>query len=149
MSEFYLMPVGGIERNRRKERTISITEPKKTVIVDKSIYNYDDIFEKAKSQNNVLYSLENRGKVHGLFERTAKDKYVSLTRTENGGIIEKVKNGATSLIAKYTKEGKLTDLIEETGSKISFINRAGKYTEMTGKTAVEQMNNIVRGIKIV
>ena len=119
-----------------------------TVILDSKMYDYGEVFERAHFEPERLYSWEANGKVKGLFEGKG-DRFVSLTKTTDGGILEKVKKGASSLVARYTREGKLVDLVEVTPNKTTFMDMACRVTEATGMSAKTKLQNVIRGIKII
>ena len=122
---------------------------KPTVVVNSEIFDYGDVFERRHFEPERLYSWEGNGKVKGLFEAKTRDNFVSLTKTKEGGIFEKVKKGASELFARYTKEGRLVELAEVTPDKTVFINRVGKLSEETGMAAKVKLQNLIRGIKVI
>ena len=145
-----IYPIGFSFNTNRYQNSdlVQKTQQKTTVILDEKIYDYGDIFEKKNFEPNRLYSWEGNGKVKGLFEGKG-DSFVSLTKTSEGGIFEKIKNGASTLIARYTREGKLTDLVEVTPNKTTFIDMSGKLSEATGTAARTKLQHVIKGIVIV
>lgn len=119
-----------------------------TIILDSKIYDYGDVFERAHFEPERLYSWESNGKVIGLFEGKG-DSFVSLTRTFEGGIIEKVKKGTNSLIARYTPMGKLTDLVEITPNKMAFLDVSGRLAEAKGLQAKIKLQNVIKGLVVI
>lgn len=122
---------------------------KNTMVIDADKFDYGDVFEKNKFESGRLYSLEANGKVKGLFESKNGKDFISLTKTFDGGILEKVKNGESVLMARYSNKGMLTDLAEIIGDKITFIERSGKITEASGFGAKMKLQSFIKGIKIV
>ena len=122
---------------------------KSTVILDTSVYDFGEIFEKKHFDSNVLYSWENKGRVKGLFEGKNSDNFVSLTKTFDGGIFEKIKKGASTMMARYNCEGRLVELAEITPNKATFIDRTGTLSEKVGAAAKAEIQNFIRGIKVI
>lgn len=122
---------------------------KNTIVIDANIFDYGDVFEKKKFETGKLYSLEASGKVKGLFEGAKNGDFVSLTKTFEGGLLEKIKNGATTMFARYSKNGELTDLVEMAGDKFIFMSHSGQVSEAVGHSAQAKLRNVIKGIKII
>ena len=146
-----ICPIGLSFNTNRYSRSDLVSKPQHipTVILDCEKYDFGDIFEKRHFDPDVLYSWEDKGKVKGLFEGKNSENFVSLTKTFDGGILEKIKKGASSMIARYTKEGKLVELAEITPDKAIFIDRADELCEATGAAAKVKLQHFIKGIKVV
>lgn len=149
MSEKIIPPVFSPSVNVYSGVGATKSTPKPTMVIDANILDYGDVFEKRNFEPGRLYSLEKNGKVKGLFEGKKNGDFVSLTRTQGDGILEKVKTGATTLMARFSQGGGLTDLVEIAGDKMTFISRGGHLSEAVGRDAQIKLSNIVRGIKVL
>lgn len=145
-----ICPIGFSFVTNRYSKSDLACKPQKmpTVILDSKIYDYGEVFEKAHFESERLYSWESNGKIKGLFEGKG-DSFVSLTRTFEGGILEKTKKGESSLLARYTPFGKLTNLVEITPNKMTFLDTSGKLVEATGMLAKTKLQNVIKGIVVI
>lgn len=146
-----ISPIGLSFNTNRYSRSDLVNKPqyKPTVILDSNIYDFGETFECVHFEPNRLYSWEGNGKVKGLFEAKNKDNFISLTKTFEGGIFEKIKKGASTLMARYTSEGKLAELAEITPNKATFIDRSGILSEKAGLAAKVEIQNFIKGIKVI
>ena len=146
-----ICPLGLCFNTNRYSRSDLVSKPqhKPTVILDYEKYDFGDIFERKHFEPGVLYSWEDKGRVKGLFEAKNSENSVSLTKTFDGGILEKVKEGASELFTRYTRDGKLVELAEITPDKAIFIDRAEQLSEVTGAAVKVKLQHFIRGIKVV
>ena len=145
-----ICPVGfSFVTNRYSKSDLACKSQKKpTAILDTRMYDYGEVFEMAHFEPERLYSWEGNGKVKGLFEGKG-DNFVSLTKTFDGGIFEKIKKGASTMMARYNCEGRLVELAEITPNKATFIDRTGTLSEKVGAAAKAEIQNFIRGIKVI